>query len=580
MFPKEPLITKTTFALFFSSHRDDSQKRDHFTRDQSEDEKKRKRERKAARDSRHLPLCRPLLLPSEVVVVDVSPEEEDEDDDAYLKRDIYIFYPIERERHYRDSMTMMMSRRLCAVGWSTTLKKALENTLLVVVVTRGSTNDTTITTTKATTRLAKAKLATTQTMMMMSFSSSSSAAHKDADGVDDFVLGAAFGKRHHRLRQYHPTTTREGRRWKKETERRGFAATPKTKEEEEERNATGHDFDDRILLERRRRQQQQQQTSSSSSSSIVNIPNSLSLARALSGPFISYMVVQGPDTYSTELVLTSIAVAGVSDYLDGYLARRWNQTSNFGSFFDAAADKIFVSSISVGMAVSGKLPAWMIGVFVFRDCGFLASGFWRRANALKFEKLTWRQYFAIDDVNREDERENKRTESGSSNSNESARVENSDWQAFNSTEKWEPLYVGKVATALQMGLLTVACGQTLDHIPLLFDTYEAQKHAASALVENFGYITFAATTYATAEYAKAYFSHPGWKERKQLRDERREERRERIRASVQDIQNSAKMKYASLKQTSKEKMERVDEMRRVKANTQSRQQRAPTASAD
>jgi len=99
LFPKEPLITKTTFALFFSSS-GRLTKRDHFTRDQSDDEKKRKRERKAARDSRHLPLCRPLLLPSEVVVVDVSPEEEDEDDDAYLKRDIYIFYPIERERHY------------------------------------------------------------------------------------------------------------------------------------------------------------------------------------------------------------------------------------------------------------------------------------------------------------------------------------------------------------------------------------------------------------------------------------------------------------------------------------------------
>ena len=460
--------------------------------------------------------------------------------------------------------TTMMSRRRAST-------KALE--LLAVVQTRMRTRGTND-------NNALAALATTS-------SSRNSAVHTD-DG--------AFGT-HRKQHLRAPTRgidedTRK--RWKKENER-GFAArasasysgpktrgiresnganafksraTPKTaktkeEEEEEERNATGND-----RMERRQ------------TSSIVNIPNSLSLARAISGPFISYMVVQDPGIYSTELVLTSIALAGVSDYLDGYLARRWNQTSNFGSFFDAAADKIFVSSISVGMAVSGKLPAWMIGVFVFRDCGFLASGFWRRANALKFEKLTWRQYFAIDDVNREDERENKRTESGSSNSNESARVENSDWQAFNSTEKWEPLYVGKVATALQMGLLTVACGQTLDHIPLLFDTYEAQKHAASALVENFGYITFAATTYATAEYAKAYFSHPGWKERKQLRDERREERREHIRASVQDIRNSAKMKYASLKQTSKEKMERVDEMRRVKANTQSRQQRAPTASAD
>ena len=69
------------------------------------------------------------------------------------------------------------------------------------------------------------------------------------------------------------------------------------------------------------------------------------------------------------------SAGGVSDYLDGYLARRWNQTSNFGSFFDAAADKIFVSSVGVGMAATGQLPAWIVGLFVLRDCGFLAAGF-------------------------------------------------------------------------------------------------------------------------------------------------------------------------------------------------------------
>ena len=283
---------------------------------------------------------------------------------------------IEREHHHHRwhverqySMMMMMSRqRRFALGWSSTLtgvKAVVENTTLLVVVTRGGST--------------------------MSSSSSSAHTHKDADfdGVDDFTVGA-FGKQQqqHRLRQDHPTLTtlreegRRRRRWKKETERRGFAATPKTKEEEEEeeeRNKkTGHDFDDeRILLERRRRQEQQQQqqntSSSSSSSSIANIPNALSLARALSGPFISYMVVQGPDMYSTELVVTSIASRRLG-LPDGYPRERWNQTSNFGSFFDAAADKIFVSSIGVGMAVSGKLPAWMIGVFVIRDCGFLASG--------------------------------------------------------------------------------------------------------------------------------------------------------------------------------------------------------------
>ena len=320
--------------------------------------------------------------------------------------------------------------------------------------------------------------------------------------------------------------------------------------------------------------------------SIVNIPNALSVGRALSGPIIAHMIVQGPETYSTELVLASIAAAGVSDYLDGYLARRWNQTSNFGSFFDAAADKIFVSSVGVGMAASGQLPAWMIGLFVFRDCGFLASGFWRRANALKFENVTWRQYFAIDAVRREDERENRlvkedderrssnmsssrssrSSRSGSSSSNSSSggggisgeggavQKRRSDWEAFNSTEKWEPLYVGKVATALQMGLLAIACGQTLDHIPLLFETHEAQKHAISSLTENFGYFTFAATSYATAQYTKAYFSHPGWKESAKTRAERRDARREHLRASVRDIRDSAKTKYDSFKRTSAEKI--------------------------
>jgi len=316
---------------------------------------------------------------------------------------------------------------------------------------------------------------------------------------------------------------------------------------------------------------------------IVNIPNALSVGRALSGPIIAHMIVRGPETYSTELVLASIAAAGVSDYLDGYLARRWNQTSNFGSFFDAAADKIFVSSVGVGMAASGQLPAWMIGLFVFRDCGFLASGFWRRANALKFENVTWRQYFAIDAVRREDERENRlakedderrssnmssssSSSSGSSSSNSSSggggisgeggaiQKRRSDWEAFNSTEKWEPLYVGKVATALQMGLLAIACGQTLDHIPLLFETHEAQKHAISSLTENFGYFTFAATSYATAQYTKAYFSHPGWKESAKIRAERRDARREHLRASVRDIRDSAKTKYDSFKRTSAEKI--------------------------
>ena len=75
----------------------------------------------------------------------------------------------------------------------------------------------------------------------------------------------------------------------------------------------------------RLREEGTSETSSSSSvtNKIVNIPNALSVGRAVSGPIISYMIIQGPDVYSSELVLTSIALAGISDYADGYLARRW-----------------------------------------------------------------------------------------------------------------------------------------------------------------------------------------------------------------------------------------------------------------
>ena len=182
---------------------------------------------------------------------------------------------------------------------------------------------------------------------------------------------------------------------------------------------------------------------------IVNIPNALSVGRAVSGPIISYMIIQGPDVYSSELVLTTIALAGISDYADGYLARRWNQTSNFGSFFDAAADKIFVSSVGVGMAATGQLPAWIVGLFVLRDCGFLASGFWRRANALKFENLTWRQYFAIDTVKREDEREDNGVVEKSGRGESSSSVENSDTSRV--AARKERKAIGKRSTPRKSG---------------------------------------------------------------------------------------------------------------------------------
>lgn len=61
------------------------------------------------------------------------------------------------------------------------------------------------------------------------------------------------------------------------------------------------------------------------------------------------------------------AVAGVSDILDGYLARRQNCSTTLGSILDLLADKLFVSTMMIVLAMQGVIPFWMPGVVIVRE---------------------------------------------------------------------------------------------------------------------------------------------------------------------------------------------------------------------
>lgn len=85
---------------------------------------------------------------------------------------------------------------------------------------------------------------------------------------------------------------------------------------------------------------------------IYNVPNFLTFSRLLASPVIGYLVLH--DQHAAALGL--FAVAGLTDLVDGYLARRWKLQTVVGSVIDPMADKVLMTVLTVTLAVKGLLP--------------------------------------------------------------------------------------------------------------------------------------------------------------------------------------------------------------------------------
>ena len=97
------------------------------------------------------------------------------------------------------------------------------------------------------------------------------------------------------------------------------------------------------------------------------IPNLLSLLRLALVPVFLVLIVTG-HSISAFLVL---AVASITDYLDGYFARKLNQVTRIGALLDPAADRLYIFSTLIGLAAIRSIPAWLPVVVIARDV-FLA----------------------------------------------------------------------------------------------------------------------------------------------------------------------------------------------------------------
>lgn len=106
----------------------------------------------------------------------------------------------------------------------------------------------------------------------------------------------------------------------------------------------------------------------------MNTPNKLTIARMILVPFFVVFILTGWGGESNRYICLAIFVAAsITDWLDGYLARKNNLVTNFGKFMDPLADKLLVCSSLICMIELDRLPAWIVIIIIARE--FIISGF-------------------------------------------------------------------------------------------------------------------------------------------------------------------------------------------------------------
>jgi cardiolipin synthase len=99
---------------------------------------------------------------------------------------------------------------------------------------------------------------------------------------------------------------------------------------------------------------------------VRHLPNLLSALRLLAAPFAAWLIVSGHDVAA----LLTFAAAGLSDGLDGFIARRWGVTSDFGAWLDPAADKLLMLSCFTALFGVSAAPLWLVALVIGRDLVF------------------------------------------------------------------------------------------------------------------------------------------------------------------------------------------------------------------
>lgn len=97
---------------------------------------------------------------------------------------------------------------------------------------------------------------------------------------------------------------------------------------------------------------------------ILTVPNAISVARLAGVPVFLWLVL-GPKADGWAVGL--LVLAGLSDWLDGTIARAWNQQSRLGQVLDPAADRLYIAATLAALAVRAIIPWWLVALLVGRE---------------------------------------------------------------------------------------------------------------------------------------------------------------------------------------------------------------------
>ena len=119
---------------------------------------------------------------------------------------------------------------------------------------------------------------------------------------------------------------------------------------------------------------------------MVNIPNALTLLRALGVPLFLYLFLVADQPIASFVVIT---IGGITDYLDGKVARALNQTSSFGAKFDPTVDRIYIGAIIIALASRDYIPWSLVIAIIGRDLILLLLVIYQKFRNIPFLEVTY-----------------------------------------------------------------------------------------------------------------------------------------------------------------------------------------------